>query len=337
MGLFSKTLFSERSEKAAQKNLASIRARRKSRFRILACLDGSEASLDTVKFAACLAPHDNCDIVLLYVRPIDRSASSEGLNVKVARENMLDAGVSLPGLRALLAGLEVLKERGFDIDSWDLKTDHRDVWGDPLGDNKVVYLSPNERRIVMKLKTAPDVSSGILEQYEYGPYNLIIMNEPSRWRGEFKSFFDAGVVQKIIAKAPCSVLVAREASLSNSGFLIYNDGTQRAMDAIKRTAVLAHSVGQSITLMAVAEDEKSRRKAQEDNRKARDMLEAMGIEVARVTTAIGDPVTQIVKAGANKGIIIVPDEGRSHLHRLINGSTAWGVIKGAVTSVMDVR
>ncbi|MCF6321362.1 MAG: universal stress protein, partial [Rhizobiaceae bacterium] len=101
MGLFSRKSVSARSEKIARKTLANIRAQRRSRFRILACIDGSEAAFDTVKFAACLSPHDNCDIVLLYVRPIDKGLGSGGLNVKVARENLLDAGGDLPGLRAL--------------------------------------------------------------------------------------------------------------------------------------------------------------------------------------------------------------------------------------------
>ena len=337
MGLFSRTKLSERSEKAAQKTLANIRARRRSRFRILACIDETNASYDTVRFAARLSPHENCDIVIVYVRPIDQGLSSGGLNVKVARQNLLDAGGELPGLKALKKGLEILKEEGLDTSDWTRRADHEDAWGDPVGDNKVVFKSQEGRSVVLKLKTAPDVAAGILDQYEHGPYNLIIMNEPSRWRGEFKSIFDSGVVQRVTALAPCSVLIAREESLKNEGFLIYNDGTARAMQAVRRASVLAHSVGQPITIIAVAEHESERKEAQENNRKAKEVLASMGIDVRRVTTAIGDPVTQIIKAGAKRQIIVVPDEGHSRIKRAITGSIAYGVIKGAVTSVMDVR
>lgn len=337
MGIFTRRSFSERSEKVARKTLENIRTQRSSRFRILACIDGSDAAYDTVKFAACLSPHDNCDIVLLYVRPIDKALSSGGLNVKVARQNLLDAGGELPGLRALKRGLEILKEQGLDIDNWERRNDHQDAWGDPVGDNKVVFRSKEGRAVVLKLKTAPDVAAGILDQYEKGPYNLIILNEPSRWRGEFSSIFDSGVVQRVTALAPCSVMVAREVSLKNNGFLIYNDGSKHAMRAVRRSAVLAHSVNQPITLISVARDEATRSQAQENNSKARDLLKGLGIEVKRVTTAIGDPVTQIIKAGANKGIIVVPDDDHSRFYRAIFGSTSWGVIKGAITSVMDVR
>ncbi len=337
MGLFSRTTLSERSEKAAQKTLANIRSQRRSRFRILACIDGSDASYDTVRFAARLSPHDNCDIVIVYVRPIDQGLRTGGLNVKVARQNLLDAGGELPGLKDLKKGLEILKEEGLDISDWTRRSDHEDAWGDPVGDNKVVFKSPEGRSVVLKLKTAPDIAAGILDQYEHGPYNLIIMNEPSRWRGEFKSIFSVCVVQRVTALAPCSVLIAREESLKNEGFLIYNDGTARAMQAVRRAAVLAQSVGQSITIIAVAVKESGRKEAQEHNRKAKDMLTAMGIEIRRVTTAIGDPVTQIIKAGARRQLIVVPDEGHSRIKRAILGSIAYGVIKGAVTSVMDVR
>lgn len=338
MGLFSRTTLSERSEQAAQKTLANIRAQRRSRFRILACIDETSASYDTVRFAARLSPHDNCDIVIVYVRPIDQGLRTGGLNVKIARQSLLDAGGELPGLAALKKGLEILKEEGIDTSEWTRRSDHEDAWGDPVGDNKVVFKSDKGRRIVLKLKTAPDVASGILDQYEHGPYNLIIMHEPSRWRGELTSMFGGvGVVQRVTALAPCSVMIARPESLENEGFLIYNDGTARAMQAIRRAAVLAQSVEQPITLMAVALDEDGRKEAQEHNRNAKELLAAMGIEVRRVTTAIGDPVIQIIRAGAKRQVIVVPDEGHSRLKRVIRGSTAYGVIKGAVTSVMDVR
>lgn len=337
MGLFSRTQLSERSERAAQKTLANIRAQRRSRFRILACIDGSDESFDTVRFAARLSPHDNCDIVILYVRPIDQGLSTGGLNVKIARQNLLEAGGELPGLKSLKKGLEILEEEGFDTSEWVRETDHEDAWGDPVGDNKVVFKSPAGKSVVLKLKTAPDVAAGILDQYEHGPYNLIILNEPSRWRGVFKSVFDAGIALSVVSHAPCSVMVAREISLKNDGFLIYNDGTARAMQTIRRTAVLAQSVGQPISILAVAEKEKGRKIVREYNKQAKAILESLGIEVRRISTAVGDPATQIIKAGANRQIIIMPDDGGSRLKRIIRGSLAYDVIKGAVTSVMDVR
>ena len=102
--------------------------------------------------------------------------------------------------------------------------------------------------MVLKLKTAPDVTNGILDQYELGPYNMMLLGEPSRWRGEFAAFFDAGVVQQVTTLAPCSVLVVRKGP-EKTGFFICTDGTSRSMQAVRRAAVLAHVTGEPITLV----------------------------------------------------------------------------------------
>ena len=139
-----------------------------------------------MRFAARLAPNDECDIIVLYVRPIDQGLWSGGLQVRLARQNMMEAGFELPGVRDLKQALAILKEEGIDAESWPKEASHQDAWGDPAGDTKVEYKSPKGRTVVLKLKTAPDAANGILDQYELGPYNLMILGEPSRWRSEIR-------------------------------------------------------------------------------------------------------------------------------------------------------
>jgi nucleotide-binding universal stress UspA family protein len=336
MGLFGRTTLSDRQERAVEKTLSNLRAQRRGRFRILACIDGSEEGFISVRFAARLAPSDDCDVIVLYVRPIDQALWSGGLQLRLARQNMLEAGFELPGLRDLKQALEVLKEEGIDADSWPKETGHQDAWGDPLGDNKVEYRSPEGRHVVLKLKTAPDPAAGIVDQYELGPYNLIIVGEPSRWRGEFRSWFDVGVAQAVTAMAPCSVLVARD-SLDKKGFFICTDGTARSMQAVRRSAVLAHTVGQPVTLFSVARTPEEESAADENVRNARALLKAIGIKVKDTRVAVGDPATEIIEHGSDHQVIVVSDEGRSRLQRAIQGSTAYSVVRGARTSVLDVR
>lgn len=336
MGWFGRTTLSDRQERAVEKTLSNLRAQRRNRFRILACINGTEEGFLPVRFAARLAPTDDCDIIVLYVRPIDQALWSGGLQLRLARQNMLEAGFDLPGLRDLKQALEVLKEEGIDAESWPKETGHQDAWGDPLGDNKVEYRSPEGRSVVLKLKTAPDAAAGIVDQYELGPYNLIIVGEPSRWRGEFSSWFESGVVQTVTAMAPCSVLVARD-SLEKKGFFICTDGTARSMQAVRRSAVLAHTVGQPITLFSAAKTAEDEPTAEDNVNNARALLKAIGIKVKDTRTAVGDPATQIIEHGSDHQIIVVSDEGRSRLQRAIRGSTAYSVVRGARTSVMDVR
>jgi len=336
LGFFKRTTLSDRQEAAVHKTVMNLRSQRRNRFRILACIDGSDEAFATVRFAARFGRRDECDIIVLYVRPIDQGLHSGGLQVRLARQNMMDAGFELPGVRHLKRALEILKEEGIDAASWPKTGEQQDAWGDPAGDTKVEYHSESGQNVVLKLKTAPDAASGILDQYELGPYNLIILGEPSRWRGEFKAFFDSGIVQTVTTMAPCSVLVARQ-SLDREGFFVCTDGTSRSMQAVRRAAVLAHVSGQPITLFSAAPAPDRLPAAEEAVANARALLKALQIPVVEAKTAIGNPVEEIVERGSLYRVIVVTDEGRSRLQRLIRGSTATDVVRRARTSVLDVR
>ena len=180
------------------------------------------------------------------------------------------------------------------------------------------------------------MAGGILDQYELGPYNLMILGEPSKWRGEFKAFFDSGIVQTVATMAPCSVLVARQ-SFDRSGFFICTDGTSRSMQAVRRAAVLAQMTNEPITLFSVSTTQEGLPAAEEAVANAKALLKAMKITVAETRVAKGNPAEEIVEHGSLYKIIVVTDEGRSRLQRLFKGSTATDVVRMARTSVLDVR
>ncbi len=336
IGFFKRSQLSDRQESAVRKTLQNLRSQRRNRFRILACISGNEESYEPVRMAAQFSKTADCDLIILYVRPIDQGLHSGGLQVRLARQNMMEAGFELPGVRYLKKALEILKEEGIDPESWPREASNQDAWGDPGGDTKVEYNGPDGRNVVLKLKTAPDVTNGILDQYELGPYNLMVLGEPSHWRSELQAFFEAGVVQQVTALAPCSVLVARKGP-QKSGFFICTDGTSRSMQAVRRSAVLAHVVGEPITLFSVATTTEGRGAAEEAVANARALLKAMKIPVHDTKTAIGNPVEEIVERGSLYRIIVVTDEGRSRPQRLWKGSTATEVVRKARTSVLDVR
>ena len=70
---------------------------------------------------------------------------------------------------------------------------------------------------------------------------------------------------------------------------------------------------------------------------AKALLQAMKITVAHTRTAVGHPAREIIEAGSPHKVIVVTDEGRSRLERLWRGSVASEVIRGARTSVLDIR
>ena len=334
--LFRRSQLSDRQESAVRKTLHNLRAQRRNRFRILACIDGTEEGFETLRLAASFFTEKECDLIILFVRPIDQGLHSGGLQVRLARQNMMDAGFELPGVRHMKRALELLAELGIEPQSWAKEAATADAWGDPAGDTKVEYRGPDGRTVVLKLKTAPDVVGGILDQYELGPYNLMVLGDSSHWRGEFMSFFDAGIVQQVVNLAPCSVLVARKGQ-DKRGFFICTDGTSRSMQAVRRAAVLAHFAKEPITLFSVAPTEAARPAAEEAVASARALLKAMRLDVHDTKVGVGETVEEIIETGSLYRIIVVTDEGRSRLQRLRKGSTATSVVRHARTSVLDVR
>jgi nucleotide-binding universal stress UspA family protein len=331
-----RTTLSERQEAAVRKTLQNLRVQRKSRFRILACVDGVDENYTTVRWAARLATTSDCDIILLYVRPIDQGLHSGGLQVRLARQNMMDAGFELPGVGYLKRALAVLKEEGIDAQSWDHEGTSEKAWGDAAGDTKVEYREPEGRSVVLKLKIAPDVANGILDQYELGPYNLIIVGDAAKWKSELRSFFGAGIAQTIATTAPCSVLLARS-SFEKKGYLIHTDGTARSLQAVRRASVLAHVTGEPVSLLTTAETESTRPAAQEALDNAIALLKAMKIDVVDAKVAIGDAVEEIVETGALYKVVAVKDDVRSRIQRLFKGSVASEVIKRSRTSILEIR
>ncbi|MBC8445481.1 MAG: universal stress protein [Rhodospirillaceae bacterium] len=309
---------------------------REDRFRMLVCIDGSEESYQSLRYAAKMGSGVDADIVLLYVRPIDQGLRSGGLQVRVARENMLDWGLELPGTKYLKKGYDVLKEMGIAGENWKEHSYHSGVEGDPLGDNKIEYINEDGKVIVLKIKVATDIATGILEQWELGPYDIIILGASGRWRGMAKKFWDPAVAEKVAIHAPCSVLVARELDVGH-GHLICTDGSEKAMKMVRKDAYLASRCECPVSLMSVALDVEGEDEAKANVEAARKELESMDIEVENTIVAVGNPVDEIVQAGPDYSVIVVSDSGKSGLKRFFMGSVAFKVLQESFTSVMVVR
>ena len=312
-------------------------AARKEHFRILVCIDGSDESYQSLRYAARLGGGVDADIVLLYVRPVDQGLRSGGLQVRVARENMLKWGLELPGIQYLKKGRDMLKELGIMAgDEWREEVVHTDVDRDPLGDNKINYINEQGKMVVLKLKVASAIATGILEQWELGPYDLIILGASGRWKGMARSFWDPAVAEKVAIHAPCSVLVARDLE-EGHGHLICTDGSDQAMEMVRRDGEIASRCDCPISLMSVALDVEAEDEAKANVDKAKKALKDMGIKVKETIVKVGNPVDAIIEAGPDYSLIVVSESGRTGLQRFFMGSVAFKVMENAHNSVMIVR
>ena len=309
---------------------------RRNRFRILVCVDGSDESYRGLRYAARLGAGKDADIIILYVRPTDQGLRTGGLQARVVRENMLNWGLELPGITYLKKGRDMLIETEEQSAHWDQQSTHTDVEGDPLGDNKIEYRSEIGKSIVLKLKTSSSVAGGILDQYDLGPYNLIILGSTEGQGSFVKSLWDPAVAEKVAVHAPCSVCISRDLETGH-GKLLCTDGSDRAMDMVAKASDLAKRDGSKISLMSVAIDESGQSEAQSSVDKAATMLKSRGIEPANVFIKTGNPVEEIIKSGADYSFIVLGDTGKTGLKRFFMGSVAFKVMEHANNSVMVIR
>ncbi len=309
---------------------------RANRFRILVCIDGSDESYACLHYAATLGLGVDADIVLLYVRPVDQGLRSGGMQVRVARENMLNWGLELPGIKYLKKGRDLLMELGHMDETWQERSTHVGVEGDPLGDNKIEYMNDEGKVVVLKLKVASDVATGVLDQWELGPYNLIILGASGRWGGKVKSLWDPAVAAKVAVHAPCSVLVARDLEVGR-GHLICTDGSEKATEMVVKDADIANRCECPVSLISVALDVESEPEAAEHVAEAKAMLEEGGIEVVEALTRVGNPVEEIIEAGAGHSVIVLSDSTKKGLSRFFMGGVAFSVMQSARNSVLIVR
>ena len=108
-------------------------------------------------------------------------------------------------------------------------------------------------------------------------------------------------------------------------------------DLVRRAAGLAEVTGEPITLFSGADHPAGIPAAEEAVANAKALLKAMKIQVAETRVAVGKPAEEIVESGSLYRMIVVTDEGRSRLERVLRGSTATEVVRKARTSVLDVR
>ena len=326
-------------EEKYRRELEEISEARRNRFRILVCIDGSDESYLGLRYAERMGGHrKDCDIILLYVRPVDQGLHSGGLQVRVARENMLNWGLELPGIQRLKRGLEILVGEEDLKNDWIAETTNTGVDDDPLGDNKIEYHHSCGRNIVLKLKVAPDAASGILEQYELGPYDLIIMGSEKGGRGRVRAAVSPSVSEKVAYHAPCSVLFVRDL-VAGHGHLVAVDGTGFSKEIALQEAIIAARFPEpKLSAVCVANDDAGVADAEHILKELEDYLhEELGFVLKGCYVRVGDPVEQIIDAGKDYSVIVLGDSGKGTIARILGGGVSTDVMRLAHNSVMIMR
>jgi len=304
-------------------------------FQVLVCIDGSEASYSGLRYAVRMGGDHTADLTLLFVRPLDKELSSGGLQMDVARENMLSWGHELPGMRALKRGRDMLVEMGFMEDGWKEQVVHTDVRGDKLGDNAIVYTNEDGAKISLKMMVSPSVERGILDEIEIGEYGVTIIGMCSE-RDMGPGKIRPATTMAVVSQSPGPVLVARELEQDHGHFMCV-DFTEKAIEAAVIDAQIAARCHCPIYLFSVAENEAELEMAQGVVTRAKLAIEMAGFQIVSETVTVGDPVTQIIEQGRKYSLIVLADTSVKGLRRFFQTSVAYEVLERAENSVMIVR
>lgn len=307
------------------------------RFSILVCIDGSRSSYQGLRYAIKFSlDNPDTDISLLYVRPADRGGSSEGLNMGLARENLLDWNLELPGLKSLKKARDILLENGFLGDEWAAEDIQKKSRGSRLGDHVVSYLSEKTgQHVSLIVRIATSVLAGILDEAHYVDYNIVIVSasdEDMTGLGAIDSYTAVSVATEHNG----TVILSRELE-EGHGHLVCLTSDPSSLQLALKDAEIAARCGCPIYLYAVAESDDlvaETQQALDDTQKA---LEDKGYAVSGSSMDVGEPVGRIVENGKNYSLIVMAETKKTLLKRMFLGSISHGVLKKAKSSVMIVR
>jgi nucleotide-binding universal stress UspA family protein len=307
-------------------------AEQSQRFNILLCIDGSEESKRGLKYAVKIGSGNDADITLLYVRPIDKGMKS---GVDLARQNMLDWGVELPGMRALKEARDQLIELGYLGGNWKEEDVRKRVYGDPIGDSMKSYTDTDGNHIALKQMVSPSVASGILDECDLNPYDLVIIAMAGKGAKNVAGKINWAVTRTVVNEYRGTILLAREIEENHGHLICVSD--EKSIEAAKKDAILASRCNCPVHLISVAPDQSSLANAINAITKAKAAIEAAGVAVVSTETVIGHPADEIIKRGTEFSVIVMADTSIKGFRRFFQTSTAYEVLQHAHNSVMIVR
>lgn len=182
-------------------------------------------------------------------------------------------------------------------------------------------------RLVVQVRRGPEPYREIVDEAAAMHANLIIIRRRGR-PGLLANLLLGEMVSKVVAHAPCSVLVnAREAQLWRRRVLVAVDPAELQLDTVALAARVAVDAGLPLTVVCVADTSAGDSGAQRALATAVALARSLGVTADGEVLA-GKPHAQILEA-ANRGgadLIVVGRHGATRLARVWIGSVAQKVI-----------
>jgi nucleotide-binding universal stress UspA family protein len=183
------------------------------------------------------------------------------------------------------------------------------------------------------------VPESILQKAEKLGADLIVMG--SRGLSNIRAFLLGSVSRRVVAHAPCSVLVVKSRVRSVQKVLMAVDGSDYSRwtaDLLQRLGFLKIPQITILTVQPHASVPSETAAAQEIAGRYQQLLSGWGAS-ARSIVAIGHPATQIIKIAKQEGVdlVAVGSRGLHGIEKFLLGSVSETVTKHAACSVLVAR
>lgn len=305
------------------------------RLRVLICIGGGPEAFTGLKFASRLSHQSCADIALLYVRPLDSGLKSGGMEVRVARENLLEWGLELPGMQHLNKARDILIELGDIARETDNEWQHREISGDPAGEFIRKYNSPCGSSITLRLRTATDVTTAVVDEANRFNADLIIVGgSPDPVEGIRKFLSPKSMALKIASHTDHSIIVARHLEPGH-GHLVCVQDTERSRSMIPKAIRYSQACKCPTSILSVIKDEEGRPEAQKAVDEAAAMFRTAGIEPHELLVEVGDPAEIITEIGYDFSLIVMAESEKPWFAKVF--SVAHDVAARARNSVLIVK
>ncbi|MCJ2165987.1 MULTISPECIES: universal stress protein [unclassified Pseudodesulfovibrio] len=305
------------------------------RLRILICIGGGPEAYAGLRYAARLSKKTCANIDLLYVRQQDSGLQSGGMEVRVARENILDWGLELPGMTHLKKARDILVELGEITPDANRDWRHLELSGDPAGEYVREYENPCGGTISLRLRTATDVVSVITNEADLCDVDMIIVGaSPEPLTGLKKFLSRKPLALQVAAHSKHSVIVARHLEPGH-GHLVCVQDTERSRAMLSSAVRYAHACQCPVSILSVAPAEADRPSAQKSVDEAAALFLANGITPHETLVEVGDAVDTIITIGYDFSLILLPESPKPWFSK--GSSVTHEVAEKARNSVMIVK
>jgi len=187
------------------------------------------------------------------------------------------------------------------------------------------------------LHEASDPSQTIVDEAVERKADMIVVGRRGR-KGLLKALMGQ-VAAKVIAHAPCKVLVVPKAArIEYRNILVAADGSVHSIAAVTEALAIAKTCGSHIIALSAMRDESEREDATAYANKVVDMAQKEGVS-AEAVTPIGRSFNSIVETAGGRGVdlIVMGTYGKTGVKKLLMGSSTEKVIGNAGCAVLVVK